>query len=143
MKNQQENKSKEKMTIKLKDDTLNEILQKKEKRKNKQIITFNNKKNNLKCSDLLKTSINTEKELLFIPYAKEKQKKNKTLDELGRSNGISYPSFNVIKGILAKDDNYKVIIREDDLNKYDSKTHKFTLNTFKYNTAEINLDNKA
>ena len=37
---------------------------------------FKNKKNNNECSNLLRLAINTEKELLVMPYPKEKQKKN-------------------------------------------------------------------
>ena len=45
-----------------------------------------------------------------MPYPKEKQKKNKTLNEIGLANGISYPTTNIITGILSEKDNYKVII---------------------------------
>ena len=45
-----------------------------------------------------------------MPYPKEKQKKNKTLNEIGIANGIYYPTTNIIKGILSEKDNYKVII---------------------------------
>ena len=45
-----------------------------------------------------------------MPYPNEKQKKNKTLNEIGIANGIYYPTTNIIKGILSEKDNYKVII---------------------------------
>ena len=45
-----------------------------------------------------------------MPYPKEKQKKNKTLNEIGIANGIYYPTTNIIRGILSEKDNYKVII---------------------------------
>ena len=45
-----------------------------------------------------------------MPYPKEKQKKNKTLNEIGITNDIYYPTTNIIKGILSEKDNYKVII---------------------------------
>ena len=45
-----------------------------------------------------------------MPYPKEKQKKNKTLNEIGIASGIYYPTTNIIKGILSEKDNYKVII---------------------------------
>ena len=61
------------------------------------------------------------KELLVMPYPKEKQKKNKTLNEIGITNGIYYPTTNIIKGILSEKDNYKVIIRGEDENKYNAK----------------------
>ena len=138
--NSKDHKSEEKMIIKLKEDTVNEIVKDDfKKEQNPKILIFNNKKNNLKCSDLLKSTINTEKELLFMPYAKEKQKINKTLNEIGRSNGISYPNYRIIKGVVT--DN-KEILRGDNLNKFNSKTHKFTLSKLKYNTAEIDLENK-
>ena len=133
-------KPSEKMIIKLKEETVNEIIKDElTKEKKPKLIIFNNKKNNVQCSNLLKSAINTEKELLFMPYAKEKQKINKTLNEIGRSNGISYPNISIIKGELA---NNKEILRGEDLNKYNSKAHKFTLGKLKYNTAEINLENK-
>ena len=141
MEKQNIDKSGEKITLKIKEHVLNEIIKDEQKKeKNKRIAIFNNKKNNVQCSNLLKSAINTEKELLFMPYAKEKQKINKTLDELGRLNGISYPSYRVIKGIIPDDDNYKVIVRGNDAINYNHKSHKFTLSKFKYNTAEINLD---
>ena len=61
------------------------------------------------------------KELLVMPYPKEKQKKNKILNEIGIANGIYYPTTNIIKRILSEKDNYKVIIREKDENKYNAK----------------------
>ena len=87
---------------------------------------FNNKKNNNECSNLLRLAINTEKELLVMPYPKEKQKKNKTLNEIGIANGIYYPTTNIIKGILSEKDNYKVIIRGEDENKYNAKKNNIT-----------------
>ena len=87
---------------------------------------FNNKKNNNECSNLLRLAINTEKELLVMPYPKEKQKKNKILNEIGIANGIYYPTTNIIKGILSEKDNYKVIIRGEDENKYNAKKSNIT-----------------
>ena len=140
-KNSKGNKSGDKMIIKLKPETINEIMKDEQKKEEKRkIIIFNNKKNNVKCSDLLKSAINTEKALLVIPYAKEKQKIHKTLNEIGRSNGISYPNYSVIKGAII--DN-KAIMRVDDTNKFNSKTHKLTFSKLKYNTAEIDLENNA
>ena len=49
------------------------------------------------------------------------QQKNKTLNEIGIANGIYYPTTNIIQGILSEKDNYKVIIREKDENKYNAK----------------------
>ena len=87
---------------------------------------FNNKKNNNECSNLLRLAINTEKELLVMPYPKEKQKKNKTLNEIGIANGIYYPTTNIIKGILSEKYYYKVIIRGEDENKYNAKKNNIT-----------------
>ena len=60
-----------------------------------------------------------------MPYPKEKQKKNKTLNEIGIANGIYYPTTNIIKGILSEKDN-KVIIRGEDENKYNAKKNNIT-----------------
>ena len=135
-KNNEANKSGEKMIIKLKEDTVKEILKDEmKKEKNAKTLIFNNKKNNKDCSDLLN---NTEKQLLVLPYPKKKEKIVKTLNEIGRSNGISYPTNRVINGTISDENNYKAIIRDDNDNKFNSKTHKLSLNRLRY-TAEINL----
>ena len=142
-KNSKKNNSDQKMTLKFKQDTINEIFQNEPtKEKKKKAIIFNNKKNNGICSDLLKSAVNTEKELLYKPYPKEKQKVNKTLNTIGRANGISYPITNVINGILTQDKNYMAIIRDDHQKKYNNKNHKVTISKLKYSTAEIDLNNK-
>ena len=139
-KENKENISEGKMIIKLKEDTVNEIIKDEEKNEKKlKSLIFNNKKNNNICSNLLKSVINNEKQLLVIPYPKEKQKKVKTLNEIGRANGISYPDYSVIKGVITEFNNYKEFLRGDDDNKYNSKTHKLTLSRLKYNTAKIDL----
>ena len=61
-----------------------------------------------------------------MPYPKEKQKKNKTLNEIWITNDIYYPTTNIIKGILSEKDNYKVIIRGADENKYNVKKNNIT-----------------
>ena len=142
-KNSKKNNSDQKMTLKFKQDTINEIFQNEPtKEKKKKVMIFNNKKNNGICSDLLKSAVNTEKELLYKPYPKEKQKVNKTLNTIGRANGISYPITNVINGILTQDKNYMAIIRDDHQKKYNNKNHKVTISKLKYSTAEIDLNNK-
>ncbi len=129
----------EKMIIKLKEETVNEIIKDElKKEKKERPLIFNNKKNNKDCSDLLKNAINTEKQLLVLPYPKKKEKIVKTLNEIGRSNGISYPTNRVINGTISDENNYKAIIRDDNDNKFNSKTHKLSLNRLRY-TAEINL----
>ena len=138
-KNSKGNKSGDKMIIKLKPETINEIIKdelKKEKKERHMI--FNNKKNNKDSSNLLKKTINNRKQLLVLPYPKKKEKIVKTLNEIGRSNGISYPTNRVINGTISDENNDKAIIRDDDDNKFNSKTHKLSLNRLRY-TAEINL----
>ena len=139
-KNNEENKTGEKMIIKLKEEAVNEIIKDElKKEKKERPLIFNNKKNNKDCSDLLKNAINTEKQLLVLPYPKEKQKKAKTLNEIGRANGISYPTNRIIKGAISDENNYKAIIRDDNYNKFSPKTPKLSINRLKYTTAEINL----
>ena len=140
IKSNKENKSEEKMIIKLKEDTVNEIIKDEVKKEKKlKSLIFNNKKNNNICSNLLKSIINNEKQLIVVPYPKEKQKKVKTLNEIGRANGISYPDYSVIKGVISDFNNYKEFLRGDDDNNYNSKTRKLTLSRLKYNTAKIDL----
>ena len=140
--NNKKEKSPEKMIIKIDDDTKQKLLEEEKKPK---IKIFNNKKNNDICSELLKSTMDKEKELIVIPYAKEKQKVNKTLNTIGTAHGISYPTCSVIKGTPNIDKKYLSIIRTDD--KKENKKKKN--NTFKSDTknikkeykAEINLDN--
>ena len=128
-------KSPKKMIIKIDLNTQKEL--EKEEKKSKKI--FNNKKNNGICSQILRTSLNQEKELIILPYAKEKQKINKTINTIGNANGISYPQYSVIKGITLEDKNYLSIIRNDDKKK--KKKNKFINNNRKEYKAEINLEN--
>ena len=131
-------KSTEKMTIKVDDNIGQEILKDEKKPK---IKIFNNKKNNEICSELLKSTMNKEKELIIIPYAKEKQKINKTLNTIGNAHGISYPTCSVIKGILTEDKNYLAIIRDVDKKRNKKRKSKNITNIKKKSKAEINLDN--
>jgi hypothetical protein len=135
------NKSPEKMIIKVDPTISKELAENEEETKPKKQI-FNNKKNNGLCSDLLRNSINQEKELILIPYAKEKQKINKTLNTIGNANGISYPTCSVIKGILTQDKNYLAIIRDADKKKNKKKKNKLMSNNIQYK-AEINLESDA
>ena len=135
------NKSPEKMIIKVDPTISKELVENEEETKPKKQI-FNNKKNNGLCSDLLRNSINQEKELILIPYAKEKQKINKTLNTIGNANGISYPTCSVIKGILTQDKNYLAIIRDADKKKNKKKKNKLMSNNIQYK-AEINLESDA
>ena len=132
-------KSPQKMTIKIDGNQSQEIDQNNQEKRPK-IKIFNNKKNNIICSELLKSTINQEKELILIPYAKEKQKINKTLNTIGNAHGISYPNCNVIKGFLTKDKNYLAIIRDDDKKINKKKKSKLMNNNKKENIAEINLE---
>ena len=110
----------------------------KEKEKKPKIKIFNNKKNNGICSELLRSTLNNEKELILLPYAKEKQKVFKTLNTIGNAHGISYPTCSVIKGSSLKDKNYLTIIRDD---KKKKRIKKDLANYKKNNKPEINLDN--
>ena len=68
-----------------------------------------------------------EKELIIIPYAKEKQKKNKTINSIGVTNGISYQKISVFSGgnCLNTNENILNIIRDDDKQiKKGKKSHK-------------------
>ena len=132
------NKIPEKMIIKV-DQTISKELAKNEEEIKPKKQIFNNKKNNGLCSDLLRTSINQEKELILIPYPKEKQKINKTLNTIGNANGISYPTCSVIKGILTQDKNYLAIIRDADKKTNKKKKNKLMSNSIQYK-AEINLE---
>ena len=129
--------SQEKMAITVDENVQKELEQEEKKAKEK---IFNNKKNNGICSDLLKSTFNQEKELIMLPYAKEKQKINKTLNTIGNAHGISYPTCSVINGILTQDKNYLAIIR-DDKKKNKKKRNKFLSTSKKEYIAEINLDN--
>ena len=64
----------------------------------KKVKIFNNKKNNLECSNLLKKMKENEKHLIIFPYVKEKQKINKTIHTIGHSNGVTYLKTSVLSG---------------------------------------------
>ena len=55
-----------------------------------------------------------EKQLLLVPYAKQKEKINKTFNTIGKLNGISYSEYRIIKGIELDNKNIVNIIRDDD-----------------------------
>ena len=75
---------------------------------------FNIPSENDICSKFLQASIENEKQLYLIPYAKKKEKINKTFNTIGNSNGISYSEYSVIKGIEIGNNSYINIIRDDD-----------------------------
>ena len=83
-------------------------------RRKSKVNIFNNKKNNDLCSELLRSTMKNEKELILIPYAKKKQKINKTFHTIGDAHGIPYPNVSVVNGILLGKQNYVNIIRDDD-----------------------------
>ena len=126
-----QNKSPEKMRIKV-DENFQLELQK-EKEKKPKIKIFNNKKNNGICSELLKSTLINEKELILLPYAKEKQKVFKTLNTIGNAHGISYPTCSVIKGSSLKDKIYLNIIRDD---KKKKRRKRKDLTIYKKNNKE-------
>ena len=106
MKTQKEQKEKEnrtgdKMILRLKEETVKEIFKNENNKKKKgKPHIFNNKKNNNEFSNLLRLAINTEKELLVMLYPKEKQKKNKALNEIWIVNGIAKKIISIRKIIL-------------------------------------------
>ena len=74
---------------------------------------FNTPSNNDICSQLLKAAINNEKQLLLVPYAKQKEKIRKTFNTIAELNGISYSEYRVIKGTDNDNNNIYNIIRDD------------------------------
>ena len=111
-----------KIKIKIKsEESFDNSSKNKEIRKSK--IIFNNKKNNNLCSDLLRSTMNNEKKLILIPYAKKKQKVNKTFHTIGNAHGIPYPNLSVVNGILLGEQNYINIIRDDDRKSLISKKY--------------------
>ena len=75
---------------------------------------FNIPSNNDICSKLLQSTLENEKQLLLVPYAKQKEKIKKTFNTIGKLNGISYSEYRIIKGIEL-DNKYIInIIRDDD-----------------------------
>ena len=83
-------------------------------RRKSKVNIFNNKKNNDLCSELLRSTMKNEKELILIPYAQKKQKINKTFHTIGDAHGIPYPNVSVVNGMLLGKQNYVNIIRGDD-----------------------------
>ena len=75
---------------------------------------FNTPSNNDICSQLLKSTMNNEKQLLLVPYAKKKEKIKKTFNTIAKLNGVSYSEFRVIKGTEMDNNNIYNIIRDDD-----------------------------
>ena len=96
--------------IKLLDNIENNL---KKSKINDNFVLFNTSANIDICSQLLKASINNEKQLLFIPYAKKKEKIKKTFNTIGNSNGISYYDYQIIKKDDSDNKNMFNIIRED------------------------------
>ena len=96
--------------IKLLDNIENNL---KKSKINDNFVLFNTSANIDICSQLLKASINNEKQLLFIPYAKKKEKIKKTFNTIGNSNGISYYDYQIIKKDDSDNKNVLNIIRED------------------------------
>lgn len=109
------------------------------------IDIFNTKMNLDKCSQLLKMAMDNEKKLFLIPYAKKKEKINKTIDTIGDANGIPYPDCNVIQGNSLEDKNYLNIMRDNDMKMNSSKKTKKFRSTFKNNNSkevkEFDLEN--
>jgi hypothetical protein len=107
----------------------------------KKIQIFNNKKNNNLCSNILKKMKENEKELIIIPYAKEKQKVYKTINAIGHSNGITYLKISLLSGGNEKNfyNNFINNIRKNE-NKKNMKMNMLNFILNKYiNKAEIDL----
>ena len=81
---------------------------------NEKVEKFNTPTNNDICSQLLQAALENEKQLLLVPFARQKEKIKKTFNTIGKSNGISYSEFRVIKGEQNESNNILNIIRDDD-----------------------------
>ena len=57
--------------------------------------------------------MNNEKQLLLIPYAKQKEKIKKTFNTIAKLNGVSYSEYRVIQGTENDNNNIYNIIRDD------------------------------
>jgi hypothetical protein len=149
--NENENNNNENSKIKIKiksNESLDNSLKSKKLRKSK-VNIFNNKKNNSLCSELLRSTMNNEKKLILIPYAKNKEKINKTFHTIGDAHGIPYPNLSVVNGILLGKQNYVNIIRDDDRKslisrqsrKLENSTRKMSLspNSNTGNNKELNV----
>ncbi len=75
---------------------------------------FNTPTNNDICSQLLQAAFDNEKQLILVPFVRQKEKIKKTFPTIGKSNGISYSEYRVIKGDQSDNNNILNIIRDDD-----------------------------
>ena len=108
----------------------------------KKIKIFNNKKNNDICSILLKEIKDNEKKLIIFPYAKEKQKINKTIHSIGHSNGVTYLKTSLLSGGNENNEynNFIDKIRSDRKNANRKMNIRLNLLKNKYpNKAKIDL----
>ena len=92
---------------------INQRLSKRSVKFEEKIEMFNTSKNNDICSQLLQATMNNEKKLLLVPYAKQKEKIKKTFNTIGNSNGITYSEYRIINGNKKDKENIANIIRED------------------------------
>ena len=102
----------EKMNLILNHD-LNERMSKRSARLEEKFEKYNTPNNNDICSQLLRTTMDNEKKLLLIPYAKQKEKIKKTFNTIGNSNGITYSEYRIINGNEDDNENIVNILRED------------------------------
>ena len=123
------------------------IIKKRDRQGYSIIEGFNTKDNLDKCSKLLKSAMENEKKLILVPYAKKKEKVNKTFDTIGDANGISYPNTKMVPGFVLDNQNYLSIIRNTDPDRKYTSPRKdkkkyiyFNNNTKSFN--EINLQKK-
>ena len=107
----------------------------------KKIKIFNNKKNNDICTNFLKKMKENEKKLIVFPYAKEKQKINKTIDAIGHLNGITYLKTNLYRGGNTEFNNFVNNMRfnEKDNKKTKEKSKLNFILKKEINKAEIDL----
>lgn len=82
--------------------------------KKKKVVIFNNRKNNALCSELLRQSLEDEKELLSIPYSFDKLKKKKQFHTIGPVNNIPYQRTSMLNGSGNSKNNFLNIIRDSE-----------------------------
>ena len=85
--------------------------------------------------------MNNERKLFLIPYAKKKQKINKTFHTIGDAHGISYPNLSVVNGILLGKQNYVNIIRDDDRKSLISRKSKKLENSISKRKMSLSPNN--
>ena len=75
--------------------------------------------------------MNNEKQLLLIPYAKQKEKIKKTFNTIAKLNGVSYSEYRVIQGTENDNKNIYNIIRDDNRKSLSKRKDYSESNTMK------------